>query len=102
MPLACVVVNRVHRVGATQLTFQRASATAEVLAERKVRGPAQGLLRLHADRMALATAERRTIRAFAAGRADVPLVEVPAMASDVHDVDGLRRIGAELAGNAAA
>ncbi len=102
MPLACVVVNRVHRVAATQVSAERAVATAEVLAERKVKGPAAGLLRLHADRLALATAERRTITAFAAGRADVPVVEVPAMATDVHDVGGLRRVGEELAGGAAA
>jgi anion-transporting ArsA/GET3 family ATPase len=102
MPLAGVVVNRVHRVAATQLARERAVATAEVLEERKVKGPAAGLLRLHADRLALAAAERRTIRAFAAGRADVPVVEVPAMASDVHDVDDLRRIGVELAGGSAA
>jgi anion-transporting ArsA/GET3 family ATPase len=104
MPLAGVVVNRVHRVAATHLTAERAAATAEMLEERKARsaGPTPGLLRLHADRMALAAQERRTITAFAAGRADVPLVEVAAMASDVHDVDGLRRVGAELAGDAAA
>jgi anion-transporting ArsA/GET3 family ATPase len=102
MPLAGVVVNRVHRVAATQLSRDRAVATAEMLAERKAKGPAAGLLRLHADRMALANAEQRTIRAFAARRADVPFVEVPAMATDVHDVEGLRRIGAALAGAAAA
>jgi anion-transporting ArsA/GET3 family ATPase len=102
MPLAGVVVNRVHRIAATHLTAERAVATAEMLEERKARGPAPGLLRLHADRIALASQERRTITAFAAGRADVPLVEVTAMASDVHDVDGLRRVGAELAGRAVA
>ena len=102
MPLACVVVNRVHRVAASQVSPERAVATAEMLAERRVKGPAAGLLRLHADRLAVAAAERRTVAAFAAGRADVPVVEVPAMATDVHDVEDLRRIGAELAGDAAA
>jgi anion-transporting ArsA/GET3 family ATPase len=102
MPLAGVVVNRVHRVAATQVSAERAVATAEVLDERRVRGPAAGLLRLHADRLALVAQEQRTIRAFAAGRADVPLAEVRAMASDVHDVEGLRRVGEELAGGAAA
>jgi anion-transporting ArsA/GET3 family ATPase len=102
MPLAGVVVNRVHGVPPAQLSPERAIATAEVLEERKKRGPAAGLLRLHADRVALAAQERRTITAFAAGRADVPLVEVPAMATDVHDVDGLRRVGTALAGGSAA
>jgi anion-transporting ArsA/GET3 family ATPase len=102
MPLAGVVVNRVHRLPGTALSAERAAATAEVLAERRVKGPAAALLRLHADRIALAAQERRTITAFAAGRADVPVVEVPAMATDVHDVAGLRRVGAALAGDAAA
>ena len=96
MPLAGVVVNRVHHVGAPQLTAARALGAAEMLAERKAKGPAAGLLRLHADRVALAEQERRTIRAFVAGRADVPVVEVPAMATDVHDVEGLRRVGEAL------
>ena len=102
MPLAGVVVNRVHRTPPVHLSAERAIATAEMLEERRARGPAAGLLRLHADRLLLAAQERRTIRGFAAGRADVPVIEVPAMASDVHDVDGLRRIGAELAGAGAA
>jgi anion-transporting ArsA/GET3 family ATPase len=97
MPLAAVVVNRVHALGTPSLSAERAIGAAEMLEERRVKGPAAGLLRLHADRAALATQERRTIRSFAAGRADVPVVEVPAMATDVHDVDALRRIGAELA-----
>jgi anion-transporting ArsA/GET3 family ATPase len=101
MPLAGVVVNRVHLVAAPQLTAERAIGAAEMLDERKVRGPAAGLLRLHADRVALATQERRTIRAFVAGRADVPVVEVPAMATDVHDVGGLRRVAESLVGRTA-
>jgi len=101
MPLAGVVVNRVHHVAAPQLTAARALGAAEMLEERKAKGPATGLLRLHADRVALAAQERQTIRAFVAGRADVPVVEVPAMATDVHDVDGLRRIGASLVGRTA-
>jgi anion-transporting ArsA/GET3 family ATPase len=100
MPLAAVVVNRVHALGSPALSAERAIGAAEMLEERRVKGPAPGLLRLHADRAALATQERRTIRSFVAGRADVPVVEVPAMATDVHDVDALRRIGAELATSA--
>jgi anion-transporting ArsA/GET3 family ATPase len=101
MPLAGVVVNRVHLVAAPQLTAGRAIGAAEMLNERKVKGAAAGLLRLHADRVALATQERRTITAFVAGRADVPVVEVPAMATDVHDVGGLRRVAESLVGRSA-
>jgi hypothetical protein len=35
-------------------------------------------------------------RRFAAAHPDVPTVAVPALPTDVHDLDGLRRIGALL------
>ena len=97
MPLAGIVVNRVHRSSAPGLTAARCVAAAEVIESRRPDDVAAGVLRLHADRVALATRERRVITAFASGRAGVRFAEVEAMASDVHDLDGLRRIGAELA-----
>lgn len=60
-------------------------------------GLAAGLLRLHADRMRLMTRERRTRDGFAARHPEVPVAEVPALPGDVHDLDGLRAIGAHLA-----
>ena len=50
-------------------------------------------LRLHAERMEQAAAQRRTAEHFTAAHPLVPVVEVPAQAEDVHDLDGLRRIG---------
>ena len=58
---------------------------------------AAGLLRLHAERMRLLTRERRTRDRFAALHPEVPVAEVPALAGDVHDLAGLRAIGARLA-----
>ena len=56
-----------------------------------------GVLRLHADRLAIAAAERRVVTSFTSGLPRVPVTEVEAMATDVHDLDDLRRVGAELA-----
>ena len=111
MPLAGLVLNRVHRTGAPQLTAERALAAAETL-----EGPdgdatengeavlppeteilAAGLLRLHADRVRTITHERRMRDRFVSVYPDVPVVEVPALAGDVHDLDGLREIGERLA-----
>ncbi len=98
MPLAGVVVNRVHRTGAPELTAERCGAAAEVLAERGGSDVAVGVLRLHADRVAIAARERRVIGSFSSGLPAVAVAEVEAMATDVHDIEGLRQIGLELAG----
>jgi anion-transporting ArsA/GET3 family ATPase len=58
---------------------------------------AAALLRLHAERMRLLTRERRTRDRFAALHPEVPVAEVAALASDVHDLTGLRAIGERLA-----
>jgi hypothetical protein len=41
--------------------------------------------------------EGMTLR-FAAAHPDVPQRKVPALATDIHDLDGLRTIGEDLAG----
>ena len=53
----------------------------------------QKLSRHHADRMEQAAAQRRMAEHFTAAHPLVPVSEVPAQAEDVHDLDGLRRIG---------
>jgi anion-transporting ArsA/GET3 family ATPase len=58
---------------------------------------AAGLLRLHAERMRLLSRERRTRDRFTALHPEVPVAEVAALASDVHDLDGLREVGRRLA-----
>ena len=56
-----------------------------------------GLLRLHADRVRIIEREQHLRERFAAAHPTVPTAVVPAMASDVHDLDGLRAIGESLA-----
>ncbi|OLZ64664.1 anion-transporting ATPase [Streptomyces sp. IMTB 2501] len=69
--------------------------------ERPVDRLTAGLLRLHADRMQLLSREQRTRDRFIARHPEVAVVEVPALPGDVHDLTGLRDIGARLAAGAA-
>ena len=100
MPLAGLVVNRVHRTAAAGLTAERSIGAAQLLEEQ---APSEGelaaaVLRLHADRVALAARETRVQERFTRAHPRVPVVEVAAQAGDVHDLDGLRTVGADLAG----
>jgi anion-transporting ArsA/GET3 family ATPase len=156
MPLAGLVLNRVHGSGAAQLTAERALAAAEELEDwaadeaegsGESAGPgesggsagggpggsdvaltgknddrrivdhgaghadsrqdrpddagterlAAGLLRLHAERMQVVARERRTRDRFVSVHPEVPMIEVTALPGDVHDLEGLRAIGEELA-----
>ncbi|MBB1261517.1 ArsA family ATPase [Streptomyces alkaliterrae] len=101
MPLAGMVLNRVHGTAAGELSAERALAAAEVLSDpAEPSSPerlAAGLLRLHAERMRLLARERRTRDRFAALHPEVLVAEVPALPGDVHDLDGLRAIGGRLA-----
>ena len=101
MPLAGLVVNR-----ATQaldgLSAEQAIAGAERLesaegATSSGRTTA-GLLRLHADRMRRVDRETQLRQRFQAAHPRVATVLVPALSTDVHDLDGLRRVGNLLAG----
>ncbi|GAA2132162.1 ArsA family ATPase [Nocardioides bigeumensis] len=103
MPLAGLVVNRASSPPADALSEDEARAAAARL--ERVRGAradsasrTAGLLRLHADRSRLVAREALERRRFAAAHPDVPTVVVPALASDVHDLAGLRQVGALLAG----
>ena len=59
---------------------------------------AAALLRIHATRDALAERHRAAAKRLSDAHPGVPVAQVPAAATDVHDLDGLRTIGAELAG----
>jgi anion-transporting ArsA/GET3 family ATPase len=138
MPLAGLIVNRVHRSPAAHLSAARSLAAAELLQpvpgagegpldlaenghdnESGLSYPAAGspelggkpavaattsrhpltatALRLHAERMQLAERERRLEESFSAAHPVIPIAEVPAQPEDVHDLDGLRSVGKELA-----
>ncbi len=111
MPLAGLILNRVHRLPAAGLSAARSLAAAETLqaaisssgagqaAERSGGGTSLAIaaLRLHADRMQLAASERRLAEHFTAAHPLVPVAEIPAEPDDVHDLAGLRAIGSTFA-----
>jgi anion-transporting ArsA/GET3 family ATPase len=129
MPLAGLILNRVHSAGSCQLSAARSLAAAEALEALSQNGgvanasPAHGsvsagtqtavvpaatgpaaavpaaagqtaaALRLHAERMNLGSRERRVAGSFMSAHPAVPVLEVPALPEDVHDLAGLRRVG---------
>jgi anion-transporting ArsA/GET3 family ATPase len=92
MPLAGLVLNRTHPVHAS-LSGARAREGAETLEAARGDATTAAVLRLHADRVEPAERERRVLARFTRAHPSVPIVDVPAMATDVHDLAGLRAIG---------
>jgi anion-transporting ArsA/GET3 family ATPase len=102
MPLAGLVVNRASHTPPGTLSAEQALAVAERLDEldgsgSNTVGLTAGLLRLHADRSRIVARETRLRGRFSAAHPDVPTVVVPALSTDVHDLDGLRVVGDLLA-----
>jgi anion-transporting ArsA/GET3 family ATPase len=93
MPLAGLVLNRVQPRRAQDLSADRAAAAAEELDDAGGHALTVGLLRVHADRMRRWQREQALASRFTSAHPDVPLVEVSALAEDVHDLEGLRTIG---------
>ena len=124
MPLAGLIVNRVHAaaaplsaaaadtaadaLGAAPRPRRRPAkktADAEAAAARPAkepserdRGVAAAALRIQAEAATLAAHDARMMRRFAAAHPDTPMATVAALATDVHDLDSLRRVGDLLVG----
>lgn len=98
MPLAGLVVNRVHHDGAESINAVDAESAAHKLAGGDAADQATAdLLTVHADRSRVASREARLRKSFSAAHPAVATVPVTALAGDVHDLDGLRLIGDLLA-----
>ncbi len=98
MPLAGLVVNRVHLDGVEQITAADAESAGRKLASGDTHARATSeLLAVHAERARLAEREQHVAQRFTAAHPRVPTIAVPALPGDVHDLDGLRRIGELLA-----
>jgi anion-transporting ArsA/GET3 family ATPase len=107
MPLAGLILNRVHSAGVVSLSAARSLAAAETLEAVQNEGAATtspggysvtaAALRLHAERMNLGERERRVAGSFMSTHPAVPVIEVPALPDDVHDLAGLRRVGESFA-----
>jgi len=99
MPLAGLVVNRVHPGGAPGIGSVEAEAAAHKLANGdEAEQQVAELLTLHTERRRTAARETRVTKSFRAAHPSVPTMSVPALAGDVHDLESLRLIGALLAG----
>ena len=110
MPLAGLIVNRANRLPGGRLSPDQATAAAERLdeAEDAAQDAAEGgaggttgddtgrltagLLRLHADRVRIVARETRLRHRFSTAHPHVPTAVVPALSTDVHDLDGLRLV----------
>ena len=98
MPLAGLVVNRASPPASGTVSAEEAMAAAQRLRKHDPDSLTAGLLRLHADRLGLTERETMLRGRFEAAHPQVPTAVVPALAGDVHDLDGLRQVGALLAG----
>jgi anion-transporting ArsA/GET3 family ATPase len=106
MPLAGLILNRVHASPAGRLSAARSLAAAETLEMHdQPNGPggtgqryaiATAALRMHAERMQLGKRERRLAEHFTSAHPAIPVAEVVAQPEDVHDLAGLRVIGTAL------
>lgn len=97
MPLAGLVINRASPEPADDLSADEAMTAVERLRRADGTSVAAGLLRLHTDRVRMVQRERTLRDRFATAHPQVETVVVPALAGDVHDLDGLRRVGTLLA-----
>ncbi len=103
MPLAGMVVNRVHRTVHPEGHEPLGAARAEDAAERLGRQRQDEASRLaitallvHTEIARSAEQDARMARRFRTAHPEVAVVEVPALPVDVHDLAGLREIGALL------
>ena len=98
MPLAGVLVNRVHTTAAKQLSAGRAEDAAAALDDLGGHELAASLLRVHVEVAETAARHRAMITRFRTSHPGVPTAAVPAQPLDIHDLDGLRAIGSALGG----
>jgi anion-transporting ArsA/GET3 family ATPase len=98
MPLGGLVLNRMHDSAVEALSAQRSEEAADVLAAIGDQQMTSDALRVHAALVRQTEREMRVAADFTDAFPAVPSVAVTAQPADVHDVDGLRTIGALLAG----
>ncbi len=96
MPLHGLVLNRVHEVAAPALSVERSLGGVEALEASGYSDVTAAVLRIHAALRRRVELERSVAERFVHAHPAVPVAAVPAQASDVHDLAGLRIIGAGL------
>ena len=96
MPLGGLVLNRMHTTAAADLSAERAAGAAEDLHEQKAHVLTAALLQLHANTMRVIAREAHLLERFCGAHPAVGVASAPALAGDVHDLPGLRKVGAAL------
>lgn len=96
MPLGGLVLNRAHTSELPALTAEQSVSGADHLAGNPEHEFAAAALLLHAERMRVIEREQRLAKRFSTAHPSVAVVDVPALPSDVHDLDGLRDVGQYL------
>jgi len=93
MPLAGLILNRTHPPLA-----DLPAGPAGVAAEKLERNAplAAAVLGIHTERLAVRAAELHMRERFDRVHTDLPVIEVPALPSDAHDLPALREIGRRL------
>ena len=93
MPLAGLILNRTHPPLA-----DLPAGPAGVAAEKLERSAplAAAVLGIHTERLAVRAAELHMRERFDRVHTDLPVIEVPALPSDAHDLPALREIGRRL------
>jgi anion-transporting ArsA/GET3 family ATPase len=97
MPLAGLVINRMHHSEVGELSAQRSEEAAAALEAAGDQPMTADALRVHAALIRQTEREVGVATTFTDAFPQVPSVAVTAQPADVHDVDGLRTIGALLA-----
>jgi anion-transporting ArsA/GET3 family ATPase len=90
MPLSGLVLNRVHTTAVPSLGAADSLTAASAIAESHP--GAASALRVHAALMQQVVREQRMSARFTRAFPAVPYVQVPALPTDVHDLDGLRAL----------
>jgi anion-transporting ArsA/GET3 family ATPase len=93
MPLAGLVLNRIHPDGGMRLGEHQASGGAERLDGVRGHRLTAALLSLYAENRRLAARDNRRATRFLAAHANVPIARIPVQATEVNDLDALREIG---------
>jgi anion-transporting ArsA/GET3 family ATPase len=97
MPMAGLVLNRVATVAAPAVSAAAARAGADTLTDLGASGVTADLLRLHAGLVDQHERQQAVAGRFVAAHPGVPVATVAAQPADVHDLEGLRSVGACLA-----
>ncbi|GIJ52200.1 anion transporter [Virgisporangium aliadipatigenens] len=91
MPLAGLVLNRVTTVSAPAIGSAGARAAAD-----ETSAPLSDLLLIHAELAEQAERQAEVASRFSTEFPEVPVATAAAQPADIHDIDGLRRIGDEI------